>query len=87
MGPPLRGHFRHWQGGHVDPPLRMIGRAFPVRLRSARIVFNISAGTVQFIGFADDAFVIIVLPQSSGEWWPGVVFDGLDVRTGGHNAP
>jgi hypothetical protein len=65
----------------------MIGRVFPVHLASGRVGFNVSAGTVQFIGVADDAFVIIVLPQSSGEWWPGVVFDGLDVRTGGHNAP
>ncbi len=65
----------------------MIGRVFPVRLRPGRIVFNISAGTVQFIVIADDAFVIIALPQPSGEWWPAVCFDGTDVRTGGYNAP
>jgi len=54
---------------------------------SGRIGFNVSAGTVQFIGVADNAFVIIALPQSSGEWWPSVVLDGTDVGVGGYNTP
>lgn len=71
----------------MGPPLRMIGRVFPVRLPSGRIVFNIPEGTVQFFVVADDAFVIMMLPQPSGEGWLGVVFVGTDVRTAGHNAP
>lgn len=71
----------------MGPPLQLIGRVPPVRLPSGRIGFNISVGTVQFFVVPNDAFVIIVLPQPSGEGWLGVVFDGTDVRTAGHNAP
>lgn len=48
------------------------------------VVLDILPDIVQFIFVATDPFVIIALPESTGKWWPMVLFDAVDVRIGGH---
>ena len=77
-------------GRHIGLPLhwwsggRPIG-IFPIHFPFQGIIDELFADIVYFAVIADDAFVIIALPESTGKWRPIVVFNTTDICIGGHN--